>query len=179
MPATSTTVRRGVTVAALAAVLALTPACSSSGSDAAPPPAEPVRLTESGGCGNAFLWATTPEGDVAVTVTVEARDRSATEPTTIAIDLPDPDVTVKVLRGTDLASNFCTDLPRTGSHPTDTQDATAGTGSLVLDPTPDPGGSTSCGRASGHVRLRGVVASEGTRFAPIDARSDQIGCYSG
>lgn len=69
-----------------------------------------VALTESGACGEAFFWAATPAGDVAVTVTVEADRRSSTERTTIPISLSDPAVIVEVLRGRQMTMNFCTDV---------------------------------------------------------------------
>jgi hypothetical protein len=159
-------------------LLVVTSACAG-GSSGPPDPARGVRLTASGGCGDAFLWATTAEGDVAVTVSTEARDRSAAGPTTIDFDLPDPEVTVEVLRGEDLARNFCNDVILPSSRPTDTRRATAGTGAMVLDPPKDPGSYDNCGTASGRLRLRGLVAEDGTTFAPIDARTDQIGCYAG
>ncbi len=174
---------RRATIGLLIVLVAVASGCSSGGSamgsGGSPDPTQEVRLTVSGGCGDAFLWATTPKGDLAVTVSVEARDRSGTEPATIPINVPDPDVTVEVLRGTDLARNFCNDTLLRGSRPTDMQAATAGTGSMSLDPSKDPGGYTNCGTTSGRLRLRGLVAEDGTTFTPIDATTDQIGCYAG
>ena len=164
--------------ALLISLLVLASACAG-GSSSSSDPARGVRLTASGGCGDAFIWATTAEGDLAVTVSTEARDRSAAGPTTIDLDLPDPAVTVEVLRGEDLARNFCNDVILPSSRPADTQSVTAGTGEMVLDPPKDAGSYANCGTTSGRLRLRGLVAEDGTTFAPIDARTDQIGCYAG
>jgi hypothetical protein len=146
------------------------------GSDHAPPPA-PVELTDSAACGDAYFWVGTPAGDVAVAVTVEARDRSATEGTTIAFSVPDPDVTVSVLRGQDMARNVCTDVIDGASEPTSSVDAVAGEGEIVLGPV-DPDGYDSCG-TRGTLRLTGLEAPDGTAFAPVEVTSDEIGCYAG
>ena len=170
---------RHATAAILITVLAAVSACSRGGSNASPEPKEDVRLTVSGGCGDAFFWATTPKGDVAVTVSVEARDRTAEAPTTIDLDLPHPEAADEGPPGQGLARNYCNDIILADSKPTDTQAVTAGTGSVTLDPPKDPGGYANCGTTSGRLRLRGLEAEDGTTFAPIDASTDQIGCYAG
>jgi hypothetical protein len=50
-----------------------------------------------------------------------------------------------------------------------------GSGRLEVDP---PLAASHCG-AQGRLRLDGLVASDGTRFAPIDIRTKSIGCYAG
>lgn len=141
------------------------------------PSSAPVSLTDGAACGDAYFWVGTPAGDVAVAVTVEARDRSATDDTTIAFSVPDPEVAVTVLRGQDMARNVCTDVIDGASEPTSSAAAVAGEGEIVLGPV-DPDGYESCG-TRGTLRLTGLEAPDGTTFAPIEVTSDEIGCYSG
>ena len=137
-----------------------------------------VALTASGGCGDAYLWAETSEGDTAVTVEVNARKRSNDKKTTIVFSVPDPAVKVRVLRGTNLSRNFCTDLPSTESDPDTNQPAVSGSGKVVLDPaTPNLQGA--CGKTIGSAQIEGLVADDGTVFAPISIETNDIGCYSG
>lgn len=100
------------------------------------------------------------------------------ETTTIPISLPDPAVTVEVLRGEKLATNFCTDEINTAFEPATKQPATGGEGEVLLEPstTSDP---LSCGGAVGTLRLAGLVAEDGTTFAPVEVSSRSIGCKAG
>lgn len=142
-------------------------------------PAPEVReLAEVGACGDAFVWAATAADDVAVTVVVAQRDRSSGEPTTIRFELPDPAVTVQVLRGRDLSRNFCTDLPDLASVPASTEPVAVGAGKLVLDPQATDGGS-SCGDAEVELSLTGLRLDDGTAFAPVAATATGLGCYAG
>ena len=140
-------------------------------------PEEPVELVDGGACGDAWFWAATASGDVAVTVSVDARRRSSTESTTLTIVADDPEVTIEVLRGTNLDANFCTDVVIEESEESWSGTATAGTGQITLEPT-DPSQTSNCG-ADGTLRLDGLVADDGTTFAPIEVRSPYIGCYAG
>jgi hypothetical protein len=121
-------------------------------------------------------WAVSESGEVAVTVTVKASERSAVAPTTIPISLPDPAVTTEILTGSNLARNFCTDLPDSSSNPTLRQPATAGRGVITLGPAAKP---MACGTTEGTLRLDGLIAKDGTTFAPVEVTSAAIGCYSG
>jgi hypothetical protein len=162
---------------AIACGLVLLAGC---GQDSAPDAAttgSPVELADSGACGDAFFWAATGPGDLAVTVAVDARDRSAGEPTTRRFSIPAPAVDVSVLSGSDLARNFCTDLPDPSANPAGTQTATDGTGVLAVGPRlADYAG---CGHVRGTLSLDGLVAEDGTVFAPIRVTTEAIGCYSG
>ena len=141
-----------------------------------------VELTEGDACGDAYFWASTPAGDVAVEVTVEAFDRSTEEPTTIPVDVTSDDVVVRVLRGTNLPRNFCNDVLDTEAEPTSEQDATAGTGEIVLQAR-ETDGNFGCAASdvepNGTLHLAGLVAEDGTTFAPIDVETNSIGCYAG
>lgn len=155
---------------------------SDGGSDVAPTPEAPVELTQGDGCGEAFFWAASADGRTAVVVSVRANLRSEEEPTTIPVDVPDVLVTVEVLRGEDLPQNFCTDLIRAESEPESRTDARSGKGEIVLQPQ-EQRGNVGCGSSSrspnGTLHLTGVVADDGTEFAPIDVETSNIGCYSG
>ncbi len=135
-----------------------------------------VELTQGGACADAFFWASTPSGDVAVTVTVEARDRSTTEPTTIPLSLPQPDATVEVLRGQGMSINFCNDVLDPSAEPTETLGAVAGEGQILLDPNAGPSEGEP---VTGTLSLDGLEAEDGTTFAPIGVTSDSIGFYAG
>lgn len=175
-----------VRVAVVGSALLVLAGCSGSGSDPTPVTSKlapnPVELTQGDGCGEAYFWAATASGDVAVTVNIEARSRSAAEPTTYPLDLPDDEVTVRVLRGRDLPRNFCTDVIDGNAQPTSEVEVQSGTGSIVLDPLP-PAGNSGCGTSdkepNGTLRLTGLVADDGTVFEPIEVETGSIGCYSG
>jgi hypothetical protein len=139
-------------------------------------PAAKVVLSQSGACGDAFFWAVTPDGTRAVTVTVEVRQRSHTAPTTIEFTVPDPLVKIEIQRGRGLAGALCSDVINTQTWHVDSRDyGVMGSGRLEVDP---PLAASHCG-AQGRLRLDGLVASDGTRFAPIDIRTKSIGCYAG
>ena len=143
---------------------------------------QPVELPRGDACGEASFWAATGSGDLAVTVRIDARDRSATEPTTREFTLPDPGVVVEVLEGERLWANFCTDAISTASEPRTRQAAVAGAGTVTLGATTDrrldPFG-TGCGATTGELELTGLEAEDGTTFAPIRVTSGSIGCYYG
>lgn len=138
-----------------------------------------LELPKGDACGDAYFWAVTESGDVAVTVTVEAKDRSHLDATTLEFVLPDAGVEVEVLEGENLGRNFCTDLPDPASDPRSRQVAAAGEGKLTLDPAPGGPNAFTCGTVTGELELNGLVAKDGTTFAPIRITSDSIGCYAG
>ncbi|HEY6532855.1 MAG TPA: hypothetical protein VIY72_11155, partial [Acidimicrobiales bacterium] len=157
-------------VAVLVAVVSIAGACSSDS------PRSQVELPNGDACGEAWFWAATASGDVAVTVYMDTRDPSATTPTTVRFDVPDDAVTIEILEGTNLPRNFCTDLADLASKPRKRLAATSGSGTIRLDPA---GGQPPCGSASGDLHLDGLVAEDGTSFAPFTVVSTSIGCYSG
>jgi hypothetical protein len=159
----------------LVCAVALASALGACGDDG--PPDEPVALPDVRACGDAYLWAGSADGSIAVVARVDARDRSSTEDTTITFTVPDPEVEVVVERGTDMGRNVCTDSIDGRSEPTSSDAAVAGEGTITLGPT-DPEGFDSCG-TRGSLRLTGVEADDGTRFAPVDADVTTVGCYSG
>lgn len=137
-----------------------------------------VVLEQSGGCGDAFFWAATAEGDVAVTVTVEARSRSTAEPTVIDFTLPDPVVAVEVQRGRALVQPMCNDVIDSRVWRVDERLAgVSGAGRIRLAPRAE-GEPSACG-VSGDLRLEGLVAEDDTRVGDVAIQTDQIGCYAG
>jgi hypothetical protein len=152
-------------------------ACGSDGNTTAvdPDPVDLVELGPGGACGDAFFWAATADDTVAVTVMVDERERSTTEPFRAAYDVGDPDLTVMVLRGEGLSSTFCTDIPIGGPVTSETA-ASAGSAEVRLDPgTPDMMG---CGRTSGSVTVTGLTG-DGLTFDTFTVDSTMIGCYAG
>jgi len=103
-------------------------ACNKAGSTSAA-----VELPNGDACGDAYFWATSDSNDVAVTVTIDAQDRSRQDATTVRFTLPDPSVEVEVLGGRDLSRNFCTDVIDSTSEPQDRQMVTGGKGTITLE----------------------------------------------
>jgi hypothetical protein len=100
-------------------------------------PEEPIELSRSGGCAEAFLWAATEDGTVAITVGVEVPRFSTTDPVTIDLDVPDPAVEATLLRAdADMTRNFCVDVIEADAEPDETIPLTAGTGEVVIGPIP-------------------------------------------
>lgn len=137
-----------------------------------------VRLTEGGACGDAFFWAATKSGDTAVTVTITGKPRSFVTRSVFDLTEYNVDLYVSVLRGEQLARNFCTDVIMRNWQPTSSQPAVTGTGEIVLGPASAHVGQ-GCGTTRGTLQLDGLVAEDGTAFVPIKVVSQNIGCYSG
>jgi hypothetical protein len=164
-------------VRTLVSLLFLLVACGSDGTTKAvdPEPVDLVRLGPGGACGDVFFWATTADDKVAVTVMIDAPERSTTEPLEASYDVGDPAMTVTVLRGDRLSSTFCTDVLI--GDPVDSQaPASAGTADVRLDPgTPDMLG---CGSTAGSVTVSGLEGDD-LSFAAFRVDSEAIGCYAG
>ncbi|SEP07480.1 hypothetical protein [Trujillonella endophytica] len=149
-------------------------AASPAGGTSAGPAGDGVELVRGAACGEVTFWAASESGEVVVTVTVDVADRPAGEPSEFGYELPDPAVLVTVHSGPgDLSENFCTDV-LLGPEPTLRQDVVAGTVALTVDP---PG--EDCGDSDGRLRVEGLVAEDGTTFAPIDVSSGLVGCNVG
>ncbi len=147
-------------------------------SAAAPP--EDLSLPATGGCGDAYFWAATADGDVAVTVYAELRNRATAEPTTLEFTVPDGAIQIEVLRGENLPRNFCTDLADMRSEPASVGTAASGSGSIRLaPPAPCLSSGTDVVAAQGDLSLNDLIAEDGTTFAPVSVSTHYIGCYSG
>ncbi|HET6663256.1 MAG TPA: hypothetical protein VFG94_03325 [Acidimicrobiales bacterium] len=142
---------------------------------------EPSEVVLAGGdaCGDALFWATTAADDVAVTVFVDAVERSSLEPTILEYVLPDPAVQIEIVEGEALSRNFCTDVIDAASEERSRQGVTEGEVTVTLDPASGAQDPFSCGSVSGKLELHGLVAEDGTTFAPVTVTSDAIGCYAG
>ena len=137
-----------------------------------------VRLTQGDACGDVFFWAATKKGDTAVTVTITGKPRSFVARNFFALTEYNVDLYVSVLRGKHLERNFCTDVIMGNWQPTSSQKAVKGAGMIVLGPASEQVGQ-GCGKTRGTLKLDGLVAEDGTRFAPIKVVSQNIGCYPG
>lgn len=137
-----------------------------------------VSLTQGDACGEAFFWAATKKGDTAVTVTIAAEPRSFVDDSYFSLTEYNIDLYVSVLRGKHLERNFCTDVIMGNWQPTSSQKAVKGTGEIVLGPASVHVGQ-GCGKTRGSLKLDGLVAEDGTRFAPITVESQNIGCLAG
>ncbi|WP_029431541.1 hypothetical protein [Blastococcus sp. URHD0036] len=138
------------------------------------PSGRDVELVRGDACAEVFFWAASDDGEVVVTVSADLADRPAAGPSESTYELPDPEVTVTVLTGPgDLTQDLCTDV-LVGPEPTGRQEAVAGTVHLTVDP---PG--EACGSSDGRLRIGGLVAEDGTAFAPVDVSSVLVGCNVG
>ena len=133
-------------------------------------------LARSGGCADAFFWAANTDGTLAVTVNVDARQRSGAAPTVIDFTARDPKVKIEIQRGRGLVQPFCNDLITQEWHVDSRDHAVEGTGRITLNARRQP---SRCGSSRGRLHLDGLVAGDGTRFASIDVPTANIGCYAG
>jgi hypothetical protein len=158
-------------------VVFLVAACGSDGAATAvdPDPVDLVELGPGGACGDAFFWAATADDSIAVTVMMDARERSTTKPFRASYDVGDPELTVHVLRGERLSSTFCTDILEGDPVKSETA-ASGGSAEVRMDPgTPDMLG---CGKTSGSLTVSGLTG-DGLSFDTFTVDSDMIGCYAG
>lgn len=139
---------------------------------------DPVVLTRSDGCGDAYLWAAADDGTTVVAFVVDGRERSVSEPTTFLVDLTEADAYGELRRGPrDMTPNLCNDQIDGSREPAETLPLVAGRAEVVLDPLqPDDSG---CGSTAGRAEVSGVVADDGTEVAPFTIATESIGCYQG
>jgi hypothetical protein len=138
-----------------------------------PSTAPQLEFTESGGCGDAFFWATTADERHAVVVSVELRDRSATGPTEIDLTLPDPAADVQLWEGSGLTSLMCNDVVL--GEVTEETAVTEGEVRVTLQPRPE--GSTDY--VDGKAELTGLVADDGTELPDLQVKTTSIGFHAG
>ena len=113
---------------------------SSERSTTTAPDEESIDLPQTGGCADAYFWAASADGTQALTVYVDVRDRSGTEPTELDLTLPDPLATVTLQRGSDLTQAFCNDVLDQDYELDEEVPVVEGTLHLTVDPTPRRGG---------------------------------------
>ena len=132
-----------------------------------------LEFTNSGGCADAFFWATTADDKHAVVVSVDLRDRSASEPTGLDVELPDPAAEVELWEGTGLASLMCNDVIE--GEVTEETPVVEGTITVTVQPRPrDPGNLTD-----GKATLTGLVTEAGTELPDLEVKTTWIGFYAG
>ena len=104
-----------------------------------------TKFTETGGCGDTFLWAATQDDATAITVEWQGAASDAWDEDGFdeAADLPDGRIRVALITGRLLSTTYCNDIvmPEAGSD--SEVPATSGNVSLVV--RPDAGGSGRVG----------------------------------
>jgi hypothetical protein len=117
------------------------PSSAPTGTSTTPPAdfeIEAAQFTNTGGCGDAFVWATNAAGTAAITVewsgaASEAWNNDGFNDTH---QLPHPEITVSVVEGSQLTSYYCNDIRMPGQGETSTIAASSGTVDLAVTPTP-------------------------------------------
>jgi hypothetical protein len=166
-----------------AAVMVLLSGCTSgdtSDGAAATTSPEPtgIELPRTGACGDAFFWAESTDGHVAVTVDAVYSKPPGSDPAmTIPFTVPGPVVDVRVLTGNDLSQNFCTDILLSESEPTTRLQAVEGHGEITIDPP--QGEEHASGHMFGTLELRDLVAEDGQTFSTINVSSNDLGGTDG
>jgi hypothetical protein len=138
-------------------------------------PAGPAQLelTEQGGCGDAYFWATTADDEHAVVVSAELRDRSATEETVLEVDLPHEGVEVLLWEGVGLGSLMCNDV--VAGKVSEETPVVEGSVTITLQPRPEGHTDLVVGKAV----LTGLVAEDGTELPDLEIKTTSIGFYAG
>jgi hypothetical protein len=164
--------------ALLAAVLAMTvcAGCDADGPTSAvdPSPTPSIELTHTGGCGDAFFWATSADDALAVVVTTDLRDRSATEPTELEVTLPDPRVEVELWAGAGLTSLMCNDV--VAGTIDEKVPVVEGDVRIALDPRRD---ADFTSHVDGKAELSGLVTADGTPLPDLAIKTSSIGFSAG
>jgi hypothetical protein len=132
-----------------------------------------LEFTESGGCGDAYFWATTADERHALVLSVALRDRSATAPTVLDFSLPDPEIDAHLWEGTRLGSRMCNDVIE--GELTEEMPVVAGKGTITVQPPPEDGFDLVDGKAE----LTGLVAEDGTELPDLAIKTTSIGFYAG
>jgi hypothetical protein len=132
-----------------------------------------LEFTETGGCGDAFFWATTSDDKHAVVITTDVQDRSQTEPTVVDVSLPDPAVEIELWEGTGLTSLMCNDVVE--GEVSDETPVVEGAGTITIEPRPE--GHTDF--VDGKLELSGLVTDDGTELPDLAIKATSIGFYAG
>lgn len=134
------------------------------------------QLTQFGGCGDAFFWAATADDTVAITISVDARERPRDAAFERTYDLAtDTGITVEVIEGAALSPAFCNHVIDANRHRVDRTEAIAeGIVTVRIDPPPDEFGAFVHGKAT----LEGGRLADGRPIVPLTVTTDQIGFYA-
>ena len=142
-----------------------------SGGTSATEPA--LEFTRSGGCGNAYFWATTEDDEHAVVVSVDLRDRSTSGPTVVDVSLPDSAVDIELWEGTGLGSLMCNDVVE--GEVTSEAPVVEGAGTITVEPR----AGDDVDYVDGKLELTGLVAEDGTELPDLAISTTSIGFYAG
>ncbi|MEA2677856.1 MAG: hypothetical protein QOJ81_1997 [Chloroflexota bacterium] len=116
---------------------------------------EAAQFVNTGGCGDAFIWATNAAGTAAITVEWggAASEAWANGPFNDTQQLPNPEITVSVVEGNGLSTYYCNDVRGPGQGTTSEIEATSGAVEVAV--RPDPEGFQPAGHAD--LRLSDVT----------------------
>ncbi len=116
---------------------------------------EAAQFVNTGGCGDAFLWATNAAGTAAITIEWggAASTAWADDGFTDTQQLPNPEIRVSVVEGSQLTSYYCNDIRSPGQGETSRVEANTGTVDITVRPTPQ--GFEPAGQAD--VRLSDIA----------------------
>ena len=131
-----------------------------------------LEFTRSGGCGDAYFWATTEDDEHAVVVSVDLRDRSTSGPTVVDVSLPDSAVDIELWEGTGLGSLMCNDVVE-GEVTSETP--VEGAGTITVEPRAED----DVDYVDGKLELTGLVADDGTELPDLAIKTTSIGFYAG
>lgn len=132
-----------------------------------------LEFTRSGGCGDAYFWATTEDDEHAVVVSVDLRDRSTSGPTVVDVSLPDSAVDIELWEGTGLGSLMCNDVVE--GEVTSETPVVEGAGTITVEPRAED----DVDYVDGKLELTGLVADDGTELPDLAIKTTSIGFYAG
>ena len=132
-----------------------------------------LEFTRSGGCGDAYFWATTEDDEHAVVVSVDLRDRSTSGPTVVDVSLPDSAVDIELWEGTGLGSLMCNDVVE--GEVTSETPVVEGAGAITVEPRAED----DVDYVDGKLELTGLVADDGTELPDLAIKTTSIGFYAG
>ena len=136
-----------------------------------------------GGCGDVFVYATSPDDTIGVTIQWDQAASTAWEESGFndSATLPKPEVQVFLVHGSRLSETYCTDIGGMGSV---NGQAPAVSGTVEIAVTPDAGGFEPSSHAN--LTLSDVVfdivegtATEQWRIDQLDLRDLSVGWFAG
>lgn len=143
--------------------------------DPSPSAAQPIVLSRSGGCNDAFFWATNEDSTIALLVDIIS-DRPSGEQIDMSVDLPHSGITVTLQRGSGLDQALCGDVVDEHYR----VDSNIPVKQAHLEIHLDALDSRRCAAAdapNGELELQDVVADDGTSVADASIHTNAIGCY--
>ena len=128
-------------------------------------------LSLRGGCGAVELWALNTSETVAFVVSHDFTGRELPGSADRTFTLPDPAVKVRLLRGTEISYQTCSDVA--GGSITSETAAIKGSVHVTAGPSDARG---ACEYTYGTATIHGVEMSDGTRIEDLTMAGDRIGC---